>query len=78
MYAMRDIEPGEELSYDYNYGLHEPHDGHNLHAAGKLQARNLENDQENTSKHIICHCGAKNCRKWLWRPSHTVDDSEDD
>lgn len=77
MYAMRDIEAGEELSYDYNYGRHDlqVHDGHSKvdPEAGKQKI-----DQGNDSRHIKCHCGSKNCREWLWRPMHTGDESEEE
>jgi SET domain-containing protein len=75
MYAMRDIEAGEELSYDYNYGRHElqAHDGRsNNPETGKQRMK-----KENESTHIKCYCGAQNCREWLWRPMHTAEDSED-
>jgi len=76
MYAMRDIEAGEELSYDYNYGRHDlqVHDGHSHNPEGGKQKM----DQGSEARHIKCHCGAKNCREWLWRPMHTGDESEEE
>ena len=39
-FALRDIEPGEELSFNYGY--------------------------EEGQRTLECHCGAPNCRKWLY------------
>ena len=76
MYAMRDIEAGEELSYDYNYGMH----NHEVDkgVSGEQQSQTFSDDQGNDSTHIKCYCGAHNCRKWLWRPPVTDTDSEDE
>lgn len=76
MYAMRDIEAGEELSYDYNYGMH----NHEVDkgVGGEQQSQTFSDDQGNDSTHIKCYCGAHNCRKWLWRPPVTDTDSEDE
>lgn len=73
---MRDVEAGEELSYDYNYGMH----NHELDkdGVGEQQSQTLSDNQEKDSTHIKCYCGAHNCRKWLWRPPVTDTDSEDE
>lgn len=77
MYAMRDIEVGEELSYDYNYGTHNHDPVNKVEVNGERQSQTFSEDQENDSTHIKCYCGARNCRKWLWRPPATDSDSVD-
>jgi SET domain-containing protein len=86
MYAKRDIEAGEELSYDYNYGKRPDvhvHDGaadNETTAAGKWQPVSLTDDHnyENDATHIKCYCGAHGCRKWLWRPCYAESETEGD
>lgn len=50
MFAIQDIEVGDELSYDYNYVVSKEWTG-------------LPIDDPTA---IRCRCGAKSCRKWLW------------
>ncbi|KAI5068490.1 hypothetical protein GOP47_0016835 [Adiantum capillus-veneris] len=51
LYALRDIEIGEELSYDYSYVTSKDTD---------------KGDFSTDPTSIRCMCGASNCRKWLW------------
>lgn len=51
LYASRDIEIGEELSYDYGYATSKDTD---------------QKDFSNDPTAIRCMCGASNCRQWLW------------
>jgi len=85
MYAKRDIEAGEELSYDYNYGkrpdhVHDEAADSETTAAGKWQPVSLTDDHnyENDATHIKCYCGAHGCRKWLWRPCYAESETEGD
>ncbi|KAJ7559687.1 hypothetical protein O6H91_04G096700 [Diphasiastrum complanatum] len=52
MYAVKDIQKGEELSYDYSYAHQEP----NMNSTGEMP----------TSQTVQCLCETKQCRKWLW------------
>ena len=52
-FGIRDIDAGEELTFDYV-------DGENT---------NLEEDSRDPSKKkdmTVCLCGSENCRKFLW------------
>ena len=49
-YAIRDIEAGEELAYNYTYGRHDDD--------GKRELQSLESSGER----VKCYCGAKKCR----------------
>lgn len=51
LYALRDIEIGEELSYDYNYSV-----------CKDTKMKDFSTDPTS----IKCLCGARNCRQWLW------------
>lgn len=51
LYALRDIEIGEELSYDYGYAVCK--DGN---------TKDFSTDPTS----IKCMCGASNCKQWLW------------
>lgn len=51
LYALRDIEIGEELSYDYGYAVCK--DGN---------TKDFSTDPTS----IKCMCGSSNCKQWLW------------
>jgi histone-lysine N-methyltransferase SUV39H len=50
-FAIHDIAPGEELTFDYKYGMEDK----------EQQGEDVENDS------IPCRCESRNCRKWLWK-----------
>ena len=56
MWPIRDIQAGEELTFDYR-----DHEGEE----NAEQREGTDEDVEEDS--IPCLCGAWNCRKWLWK-----------
>lgn len=54
-FAYRDIQAGEELTFDY------------LDKDEEEDDEVLQSSQADSGKQKVgCHCGASNCRKWLW------------
>ena len=55
-FAYRDIDAGEELTFNYR-----DHDG------GEENEEREGTDEAVGEDSIPCLCGARNCRKWLWK-----------
>lgn len=55
-YALRRIEAGEELSFDYlNFSVHDVHD--------------TANDEQSLKTNFECKCNSEKCRKYIFDPS---------
>ncbi|KAF2761632.1 SET domain-containing protein [Pseudovirgaria hyperparasitica] len=57
LFAYRDIEPLEELTFDYQDKDEEEEEDDEM---------DIEFSQAESEEKVPCNCGAKKCRKWLW------------
>ncbi|KIV98894.1 hypothetical protein, variant [Verruconis gallopava] len=60
-FALRDIAAGEELTFDYRDDDGTTDEAGSANETGEGSESGAEEDS------IPCLCGAKNCRKWLWK-----------
>lgn len=71
LFALREIDAGEELTFDYTAGVESVEtgpasaNGSGGEAGGGDGARRLM---------FVCQCGAPNCRKYIYVKDHTTDE----
>ncbi|CAF1035722.1 unnamed protein product [Brachionus calyciflorus] len=53
LFSLRNIQPGEELTYDYNGTV------------GKIESKSQGKDEENLKNLNLCLCNSENCRGYL-------------
>lgn len=63
MFTKRDIRPWEELTFSY---IGDDHFKKGKGKKGDEKGDEKGDGGEEKSKPWPCHCGAYNCRKWLW------------
>lgn len=62
LFAVRDISVGEELTFDYSGGYSNPPPGHKRSSSGDAALLVTGTDDLRRKE---CHCGAKDCAKFL-------------